>query len=163
MKQIFCLLLLCLAPVLASAHETAKQGIFIDHPWIRATAANAPMSAGYLKITNGSMSADKLVGASADFAEIVEIHQTIKDGDVSKMRALPDGLEIGEEAEFIFEPGGLHLMFRGLQRQMVVGETYQVEMRFENAGMIMVEFLVEKASKRGHDHSENMKMGTGHH
>ena len=163
MNRIFYLFLLCLLPITVSAHETAKSGIILDHPWIRATAANAPMTAGYFKITNGGFSDDRLIGVTAGFANSVEIHETIKVGEISKMRAISGGLTLPEEAEIIFKPGGMHLMFRGLQQQMVAGETFQVEMQFEETGSIMVEFLVEKASKRGHDHSENMKLGTGHH
>ena len=163
MNRIISVLCLCLLPLGVFAHETAKRGIIFDHPWIRATAPNAMMAAGYFKLTNGGFEDDKLVTATANFAKKVEIHETIKEGDVSKMRAIAGGIDVPQEAEFIFQPGGLHLMFRGLDQQMVAGEKFIVEMEFEKAGKIMVEFLVEKAGKRVHDHTGNMKSGTGHH
>ena len=44
------------------------------------------------------------------------------------MRAMAGGIDVPQEAEFIFQPGGLHLMFRGLDKQMVAGEKFIVEM-----------------------------------
>ena len=163
MLKIVSAIVLAIMTFSASAHETAKRGVMFDHPWIRATAPNAMMAAGYFKLTNGGFEDDRLISASANFSEKVEIHETIKDGDVSKMRAIAGGIVVPQEAEFLFEPGGMHLMFRGLKQQMVAGETFDVEMQFEHAGMIMVEFLVEKAGKRHHNHSENMKLGSGQH
>lgn len=164
----FCLILSllfsasALAPALAPAlaHEAVTGGLLFNHPWIRATAPNAPMAAGYLKITNIGIKADRIIGAEADFADSVEIHEVIKDGDISRMRALPHGLAIAPDTEIIFQPSGYHLMFRGIDKQMVVGDKHTIWVSFETAGKVMLEFLVERAGKRTHDYSQNMKMGT---
>ncbi|MGC6411821.1 MAG: copper chaperone PCu(A)C, partial [Candidatus Puniceispirillaceae bacterium] len=60
--------------------------LMFDHPWLRATAPNAPMAAGYLQITNMDGADDRLVAARADFAKAVEVHEVIKENGVAKMR-----------------------------------------------------------------------------
>ena len=40
--------------------------------------------------------------------------------------------------ELILEPGSYHLMFMGLAQPFVVGETYSVQLTFQQAGVIEV-------------------------
>ena len=136
--------------------------LMFDHPWLRATAPNAPMAAGYVQITNMDSADDRLVAARADFAKAVEVHEIIKENGVAKMRALTEGLALPAGAAVTLMPGGYHLMFMKIDRQLQVGATHDVTLVFEKAGEQRLTFTVEKAGKRSHDHGHNHGQDDGH-
>jgi copper(I)-binding protein len=65
------------------------------------------------------------------------------EGDVMRMRAVPDGLEIKPGNPVKLEPNGYHLMFLGLQQPFKPGETVKATLTFQKAGSVEVEFKVE--------------------
>ena len=152
----------------ASAHEYKIGDLEIVHPVARATPPNAPVSGGYMVIRNTGTEPDFLIGGASDFAGKIEIHEMAMDGDVMKMRQLPDGLEIPAGGEVTLKPGGYHVMFMQLKDQLQPDAKKKVTLRFEKAGEIEVEFLVATPDKlnmpmgegamNGMDHSK-MKMG----
>jgi periplasmic copper chaperone A len=42
----------------------------------------------------------------------------------------------------VLEPGGFHVMLDGLRRDLVAGETVELELTFERAGPVTVDALV---------------------
>ncbi len=140
----FILSMIVSAPALAA-------DISLDHPWSRATPANAPVGAGYVSIRNSGVAADRLVSATADVAGKVEIHEMAMDGGVMKMRQV-QGIDIpaGKSAEL--KPGGYHLMFMGLKQPLKAGDTVKGSLTFEKAGTVPVEFKVEAMSGGEHKH-----------
>ena len=49
--------------------------IQVEQPWSRATPAGASTGAAYLTINNKSHDADRLLGASSDVADKLQIHE----------------------------------------------------------------------------------------
>jgi periplasmic copper chaperone A len=135
--------LLLASSISAQAHSFTKGDIIVVHPWTRATPDGAPVGSGYLKITNNGKEADRLLGGNFDGAEAVEIHEMKMDGDVMKMRELKEGLEIAPGATVEIAPGGTHLMFTGLKKNIDVGPDRKATLKFEKAGAIDVEFRIE--------------------
>ncbi len=133
----------------AFAHDFTLGDLVIDHPYARATPPNAPVSGGYMTIRNSGTQADRLVSATASFADKVEFHEMAMDGDVMKMRPLADGLEIPAGGEVILKPGGYHVMFMQLGQQLEAGEKVKATLTFQNAGAIEVEFDVEEMKPGG--------------
>lgn len=127
----------------AAAHEYQIGDLAINHPVARATPVNAPVSAGYMTITNKGTEADRLVSASVNFAGEAQIHEMSMQGDVMKMRELENGLDIPPGEETVLQPGGLHLMFMQLEKQLKEGEKYTATLIFDKAGSIEVTFNVE--------------------
>jgi copper(I)-binding protein len=140
---------LCLLATTAFAQDYEVGELKIMHPTIRATPPNAPVSAGYMTITNGGTEADRLLGGSADFAKKVEVHEMKMDGQVMKMRRMKGGLEIPPGGEVRLEPGGYHIMFMKLNEQIKVGETLKCTLEFEKAGSVEIEFSVEEIKPSG--------------
>ena len=110
----------------------------ISGPFTRATLPNAPVGGGFLAIENTGTEADHLVSASSSVAKDTQIHSMAMEGDVMKMRELPDGLEIPAGETVVLSPGGFHLMFMGLNQAFVEGETVTVTLTFEKAGAVDV-------------------------
>lgn len=108
----------------------------IERPWTRATAPGAPAAGGFLTITNEGAEGDRLLGGSTRRAERLEIHQVAMDGDVMRMRPLPDGLTIPAGETVVLAPGGYHIMLMGLKEPFTEGGSVEITLEFERAGRV---------------------------
>ena len=156
---------LCLAAALAAAAIVSPDGaradgIEIHHPWARASAGMARAGAAFMGIMNAGP-ADRLVAASADVSERVELHTHIRDGDIMRMRRV-EAIDVPAEGATHLEPGGLHVMFMGLHAPLKEGETFPLTLRFENAGAMTVEVEVKGAGAMGPMHGKDHDMHHGH-
>jgi len=127
----------------AQADDVAAGSLKISAPWTRATPKGAGVGGGYLTITNTGTEPDRLVGGSTDIASRFEVHEMSMDNGVMKMRALAKGLEIKPGQTVEFKPGGYHVMFLGLKKQLMLGEHVKATLQFEKAGAVDVDFTVE--------------------
>src|SRR3954465_6237853 len=129
------------APALA---EEVKAGdLVITQAWTRATPGGAKIAGGYLTIENKGAAADRLIGAAADAAGKVEVHEmSMKDG-VMTMRPLDKGLAIEPGKTVKFAPGGLHLMLTDLRSPLKQGDKVPVTLEFEKAGKVKLTLDVQ--------------------
>ena len=111
-------------------------------PFSRATLPNAPVGGGFLTVTNAGPEDDRLVSATSDAAGETQVHDMKMDGDVMKMRELPDGLAIPAGQSVELTPGGIHLMLMDLRHPLKEGGTVTVTLTFEKAGSIDVPFAI---------------------
>lgn len=92
----------------------------------------------YVTLKNPGAEPDTLLSAATDAAHTVELHETIHDAGVMRMRPLPKfAIPAGGQLEM--KPGGHHLMLLGLTRELKPGETVRVTLTFEKAGRLAVE------------------------
>jgi len=153
MKTFYTAALAALLALPAAAHEYTAGGIVVDHPMAFETPKTARVGGGYLTITNGGDTADRLVSITAEgFAE-VSIHETTTDDmGVARMSHVK-GIELPAGETVTLAPGGLHIMFMGLDGDpFEVGEKILATLTFEKAGTLDVTFNVE--SRRGHNADE---------
>jgi copper(I)-binding protein len=126
-------------------HATKAGDLEIIHPWSRATPGGARVAGGYLDVVHHGGKADRLISATADVAEKVEIHEsTMKDG-VMGMRHLMNGIELTPGVTIALKPGSYHLMLMNLKRPLKEGETFAGTLTFRDAGTVDVVFSVEGA------------------
>lgn len=76
---------------------------------VTAPGAGMPMAAGYLEISNRSGSSIRITRVTSPDYEAVEMHETIVEGGVARMREIPS-LDIADGETVVFERGGKHLM-----------------------------------------------------
>lgn len=126
----------------AMAHEVVLGDLTISGGFSRATLPNAPVGGGFVTITNAGTSDDRLVAATSPAAGEVQLHEMAMEGDVMKMRELPDGIPVPAGATVVLEPGGLHMMFMQLAGPLVEGTSFPVTLTFEKAGTVTVELAV---------------------
>lgn len=141
------LLLAAAATATASAHDYTLGTLKLDHPWARASAGPAGTGAAFLAIEN-SGEADRLVAASGDVAERVELHSHRMEGDIMRMRAV-EAVEIPAQGAAVLQPGGVHIMLIGLKQPLREGERFPLTLTFEKAGTLTVEFSVEPVGSMG--------------
>jgi len=112
--------------------------INISLPFTRATLPNAPVGGGFMTIENTGAEADRLISVTSSVAKDAQIHEMGMEGDVMRMRELPDGLEIPAGQTVVLSPGGFHIMLMDLNQPFVEGETVTVTLTFEKAGTVDV-------------------------
>jgi len=76
---------------------------------VTAPGAGMPMAAGYLDISNRSGADVRITRVSSPEYGSVEMHETVVEDGVARMRAIPV-LEIADGETVAFERGGKHLM-----------------------------------------------------
>lgn len=123
--------------------------ITITEAWAAPTPPGVDVGAGYLTITNSQSTGDALIAIESTRAGRAEIHEMTMDGAVMRMRAVTR-LEIPAGGEVSFAPGGQHLMFYELPTPFSAGETIDVRLRFENAGVIEATLPVRARESSGH-------------
>ncbi|MBA4177543.1 MAG: hypothetical protein C0505_13460 [Leptothrix sp. (in: Bacteria)] len=128
------------AAALLSNAALAQATVKVDGAWARPTVKGQAAGGGFLKITGGA-TADKLVSASAGVSKAVELHAMSMDGDVMRMRQV-DAVEVPAGKTVELKPGGLHVMFMGLNKPLQAGESFPLTLRFEKAGEVRVEMKV---------------------
>jgi len=102
----------------------------ISDLYLKAPSAGRDITGGGMKITatNGDF---RLVSASSDAADRVELHTMEMDGDMMKMRQA-DGFDIAAGETFILEPGGPHLMLFGVDAGLESGDTAEMLFTFQD-------------------------------
>jgi copper(I)-binding protein len=121
----------------------------------RATLPNAPVGGAFVTITNNGTTDDRLISVSSPAADVGQIHDMAMQGEVMKMRQLPDGVVIPAGQTVTFQPAGLHMMFMGLKQPFVEGETVRITLTFEQAGSVDLDLPVlgaaaDSAMQMGH-------------
>ncbi len=148
--------LICLiALILSACRGSATDSIQVEDAWVRAAAMpemdmnnNSSMSssghmgggnsAAYMLLRNPGDETDRLVSATSDVAESVELHVSQTENDVTTMRPV-EFIEVPAQGETELKPGGLHIMLIGLKHELKAGEKVKLALRFEKAGTVSVE------------------------
>ncbi len=92
----------------------------------------------YMTIANDGDAGDLLLGGETTAAETIELHESVEDNGVLRMEPRPDGIAIPAGEETVFDSGGLHVMLVGLTADLLPGESYDLVLRFEQAGEVTV-------------------------
>jgi copper(I)-binding protein len=137
-----------IAPTSAFAHGFTAGDLAIGHPWSLLMPAGAPTAAGYLTITNNGKTADTLVSVETDQADSVSMHQTVMQNGMMRMLAVKS-LEIAPGKTVTFAPGGYHLMLVRPKGALGVGGHIYITLRFQHAGAVKADFLVQAAPPGG--------------
>jgi copper(I)-binding protein len=116
--------------------------VHIAQPWARATPKGASAAAGYMTITNGGTTPDRLMCVSSDAAVECQIHTMSLEGGIMKMRPVEGGLEIPPGGTVVLKPAGLHLMLVNLKHPLEPGKMVEVTLKFEKAGTVEVELPI---------------------
>lgn len=112
----------------------------------------------FLTIVNTG-AADRLTGVACPVAARADLHESINDNGVMKMRPVA-GLDIPAGATVKLAPGGYHVMLMGLKQKLTVGGHMPLTLTFEKAGKVEVEASVVKPGA-GAPASHDPGMGHG--
>ena len=119
-------LLLMAAPAAPAAAQTT-----VKDAWVRGTVPQQMATGLFAQIT--SKQGGRLVSAASPVAGVVEIHEMLMDGNVMKMRAMPNGLALPAGKLVELKPGGVHVMMMDLKKPLRAGDTVPLTLVFEGA------------------------------
>jgi uncharacterized protein YcnI/copper(I)-binding protein len=137
---------------MATAASVVAGDLEITRAWVRATLPGQPAAGGFLTVENKGKESDRLLSASSTLTPLTQVHEMKMDGDVMKMAELADGLEIPAGGKVELKPGGFHIMFMGLEKQVKEGEIVKVTLTFEKAGVVEVDLPVQPADTKQMQH-----------
>ena len=116
----------------------------VTDAWVRSTVAQQKTTGLYALIT--STRGGALVSASSPLVGLVEIHEMRMDGDIMRMRALPQ-LELPAGKVVELKPGAYHVMLMDLKQPLKVGDSVEVSLVVEAADKSRETIVVKAAVK----------------
>lgn len=132
----------------AVAGQAGGSGVTIANAWARATPGGAKNGVVYMVITAAPGAGDRFLAARSDAAQNVELHTSLHEGGVTKMRRL-DALDVPPGQSAVLQPGGHHLMLLDLEQPLKAGDRLKLTLVFEKAGEVLVEASIEPIGSRG--------------
>lgn len=107
------------------------QNVEVQNAWARATVQGQKASGAFMTLT--AQTPGRLVSVSSPVAGVAEVHEMKMEGDVMKMRALANGLELPAGKPVELKPGGYHLMLMDLKLPLQKDTTIPVTLVFKDA------------------------------
>ena len=113
------------------AAAPASGALEVLAPWVRPAHEGARATAGYFELANGSDAERRIVAVEADFANVVELHESSEEDGVMRMRPIDAVIApVGGGAKL--EPGGKHVMFIDLAQPLAEGDSVSFTLIFAN-------------------------------
>ena len=136
------------------SHANETNDVMVMNGYARATFSLAKTGAVYFTLHNHGDSDKTLtsVSVSGDVANEAQIHTTVMEEDVMKMRELTDGVKIKAGEMVSFEPGGRHVMLMGLTKGLEEGTEIALTLTFADKSELQVTVPVKKEADQGHHH-----------
>lgn len=133
--------------------------ITVKDAYVRVSGAMAKSGAAFMTIENAGAE-DRLIAASSDLSEKVELHTHMQDAaGVMKMVHVEEGFVIPAGGSHALDRGADHVMFLGLKSVPAQGDKIMLTLTFEKAGDVVIEVPVDnERAAGGMDHG---KMGHG--
>lgn len=119
--------------------------LMVEGPWARATAQGSRVGGAFLTVRNTAHHGDRLISAESEIAARVQLHMTLMEDGVMRMRHVEDGIEVPADGMAELMPGGFHIMMMGLKAPLQEGSSFPVTLTFERAGSITIDVPVRAA------------------
>ena len=104
--------------------------VHVTHAWVRSTVPGQKATGAFMTLNADKRT--KLVALSAPVAGVVEVHEMKMQGDIMRMRALPDGLVLPAAQAVVLGPGGLHVMLMDLKKPLSPGDSVALTLVFQD-------------------------------
>ena len=142
-KKIFIYIIISIAIlIITNSCSVGQDVIVIRDTWAR-PGLQGGNSAVFFTVENNSAVNDQLLSADSDIASSVEVHRTIMEDGVMKMKQ-QFSVPIPVNGSVIFKPGDLHIMLIDLNSDLNAGDEFDVSLQFEHAGEINLTVVVKE-------------------
>ena len=118
------------ALALASGHLYA-QNVVVKNAWVRTSVQGQKATGAFMQLT--AKAGTTLVAVASPVAGVAEVHEMKMDGDVMRMRALPQGLPLPAGQPVALTPGGYHVMLMDLKATLPKDSTIPLTLTFKDA------------------------------
>jgi copper(I)-binding protein len=117
--------------------------IVVSRAHARATVPGQTTGAAYIDIENRGKTDDKLLKIVTPAAQSAEVHSMTMDGSIMRMREVGQ-IDLKPAAKVAMAANeGYHIMLVGLKQPLKAGQKIPLSLRFEKAGKIDVEAVVD--------------------
>lgn len=138
--------------LLCSAGTLAGDGSRILDAWVREAPPGTPVLAAYLTLDNPSSGSLVLLGVRSPEFGRVEIHETVFDQGMARMRQL-QALTLAPGEQLALEPGAHHLMLFDPVHPLRAGDSVALEFEWSDGERSTVQAPVRRGDGGGeHDH-----------
>lgn len=143
MKKFTFPLILGIGVILLSACTQSSGALTVIGAWARPTSAGNN-TAAYFVIENGTAVDDTLLSVSSEIASATEVHMSMGDENGVMSMQMQESVPVPAKDRLEFKPGGLHVMFIGLNRDIKPGDTFILKLQFEKAGEVSLTVEVKE-------------------
>ncbi len=133
---------LILIVLLVSACGSSSGNLTIQDAWAR-PASKGDNGAAYFVVENGTAADDTLLSVSSTIATASEVHMSMADSNGVMSMRMQESIPIPARGQVEFKPGGLHVMFVNLTRDLKMGDTITLVLNFENTGSLTIDIPVK--------------------
>ena len=107
------------------------QNVAAKDAWVRTSVPGQKASGAFMTLT--AKAATRLVSIATPVAGLAQVHEMKLDGDVMRMRALPEGLDLPAGKPVALAPGGNHVMLMDLKAALPKDSTIPMTLVFKDA------------------------------
>jgi copper(I)-binding protein len=117
------------------------QKVQVKNAWTRATVPGQKATGAFMQLTADQDST--LLRVEAQAAAVVEIHEMKMEGDIMKMRALPNGLALPAGKTVELKPGDYHVMLLDLKIPLRKDTAIPMTLVFQNAKGVQTKTTIQ--------------------
>lgn len=143
MKKLVLSFVLTVVTTIFLACAPSDGTLTVNDAWAR-TARAGENGAAYFVIKNDSASDDNLLSVSSNIAITAEVHMSMMDENGVMSMQMQEAVAIPAKGQLEFKPGGLHVMFVGLNRDLKAGDTITLILLFKKAGEVAVQVEIKE-------------------
>jgi len=137
------LILAAAAALLLPLGALAQSTVTVSGVWVRETVPGRNVTAAYATVENPGTADLQIVGASAEVAGRVEMHEMMRSGDMMKMSPVK-AITVPAKGKVELKPGGLHIMLFDLKRPLKEGETVELTLTTDKGATVKAQAPVKK-------------------
>lgn len=137
------LILAAAAAFLLPLGALAQSTVTVSGVWVRETVPGRNVTAAYATVENPGTADLQIVGASAEVAGRVEMHEMMRSGDMMKMSPVK-AITVPAKGKVELKPGGLHIMLFDLKRPLKEGETVELTLTTDKGATVKAQAPVKK-------------------
>lgn len=126
----------------------------VSDAYARAVPEGQTNSAAFMVLSNAGKQGRSLVSAKSTISSTVELHTHKMEDGMMRMRKV-DKIDVSAGGKTELKPGGLHVMFIGLHKQLKTGDNIDLELIFDNGESVKLSVPVRQVA--GMKKMEHMK------
>src|SRR5699024_1887141 len=85
-----------------------------------------------------------IVGADAEIAELVELHEVVDDGGVNLMQEKEGGFPVAADQRYELNPGQDHVMLMDLTEEIKPGDLIEITLELANGETQVIDFVAKE-------------------
>ena len=98
----------------------------------------------FMTIANLSAPADKLLAVTTSVTTRAELHTMVMDAQGNMMMQKVDGIAVPANGTLELKPGSFHVMLFGLNKELKVGDSFPLTLKFEQGGERTIQVQVKE-------------------